>query len=338
MTGRPFKRPRSEHTLLSLDDDCLWTIFQELPCKQKLKLCAVCKRFRLLVLQNLEELSFENLSLPTGVVLNAMSLFPRLNRVRLPQFTDELPIDQLPLLAKTMSTLRFYSADSDLTIKDVGLMLLGANASLLEVLDLPDCWSITDVGIEHVANGCPFLREVNVPFADLSDVGLRAIAAGCTRLQKLVIGGNGISDAGLCAIFNQCHQLSHLALDECTITDVSLNAMASNGIRLKHFTVSNGDFTVDGFSRLALCLDNAALALRSMVLFDRVLLGLANASIEVLTLEACSQLTDAGLIEILRACRSITSLDVTNCPQVTEPGVAYVSGFLDGKAKVVSHK
>ena len=82
-------------------------------------------------------------------------------------------------------------------------------------LDLANCKTLTDAGLEKIAAGCPQLASLNLHCygSEVTDAGLEKIAAGCPQLASLDLSCcKQVTDAGLEKLAAGCPQLTSLNL------------------------------------------------------------------------------------------------------------------------------
>lgn len=92
-------------------------------------------------------------------------------------------------------------------ISDAGICSL-ANCTLLHGLVLSHCISVTDIGVEALAAGCPELEELNLFQTDISNASLFALAEKCPKIHTLNIAGCfNVSQKGTSAV---SHMVPHM--------------------------------------------------------------------------------------------------------------------------------
>ena len=80
-----------------------------------------------------------------------------------------------------ITSLNLTECDS---VTDTGLEAIAAGYPALTSLNLTECDSVTDKGLEAIVSGCPALTSLDLTECDsVIDTGLEAIAAGCPNLD-----------------------------------------------------------------------------------------------------------------------------------------------------------
>lgn len=211
------------------------------------------------------------------------------------------------------SSLRFVSLAgcSHLTLDD-RMDAIPGGARYIAELDVRDVLYVDDDMLQRVAEQCPYLRVLRVSRGfDISDEGVRAILDGCTRLECLELGN--CPQVGVGA-FNGNMVLStlvHMDLAQCrSVDDVTVDRIVARCPNLRRLILDD-------------CLGVTDEGMRA--------LGQLAATLQVLGLARCNQLTDRGIAQLLLCdedaavatsvpmhARPLTSLDISGCPWITD--------------------
>ncbi|PFH37829.1 leucine rich repeat-containing protein [Besnoitia besnoiti] len=150
---------------------------------------------------------------------------------------------------------------------------------------------ISDLGLQAIAAALG--REAETlslkRCASLSEAGHGAIADHCPNLTSLNLGFcSGVNDLSVCSLLSCCPMLRTLVLNDARISDVALEAIGKClGENLFELALHRSDrITNEGLKALAKFCPNLAL----------------------LSLSACPQITDAGVIHIALSCRKLLKL------------------------------
>ena len=162
---------------------------------------------------------------------------------------------------------------------------------------------VTDSAVAAMVRMYPGLVELKLEGLEkLTDEALRAIAQHLPKLHHLDLeDSTGISDAGVVELAQKCTELKHLNLNLTSITDAAITAIVNNCADLEDLTVSACDNITDAAFRVVR------------------LPKLTN-----LDLSGCSEISDAGLIELSRQCTALKSLNILGT-SITDAAVSAVA-------------
>jgi hypothetical protein len=184
----------------------------------------------------------------------------------------------------------------------------------LKALDLRGtCLSRPPI-IKALAAHCPRLEEVRLfeTLGTISDEMIATLALNCQfiRLLDLCHMGGRLTDEGLKATYEFCKDLESVRISSCGfdegVTGASLDFMIKHrGPQLRHLEYSE-----------------------DIRLKDENLLNIAKScsKLELLNVQAgFSDITDAGVIEVLKGCKELQQLDVGGMNNVTETTLAHLA-------------
>lgn len=225
---------------------------------------------------------------------------------------------QIPISnCRTQSTASSESAGSDDVTPDDEWQTeaLLAGSSALRVLQLNNCWELSNQAVLQVAHCLPHLRHLSLAgCSKITDEAVELIAEQMRCLSHLDLSWcTRISDAALEYIacdLGEC--LNELLLDRCTaITDIGLGYVAS----MRRLEVLSVRWCVQ-------VRDLGVQALSSM------------SQLRVLSLAGCSMLTP-NAFRCLQQLTSLEQLELTNCPAVNENMIAYLRQQLPADCVIV---
>ncbi|EFB40109.1 hypothetical protein pah_c260o006 [Parachlamydia acanthamoebae str. Hall's coccus] len=240
----------------------------------------------------------------------------------------------------------------------LGLEFLEFNHHSLDVFDRLQKWithlafslSLTeDVSFSEVLQKCPkligldvsrtrifterlydipsFIEELDISMcAWLTPANLRKMIGICPHLIRLNVSSNGqITAAGWAELY-QLQSLEFLDISRChQISDEDLKLILKACLQLTEFRMEECDKVTDiGFLNLAMNIPKIlTLSLARCSLGDASLIemGIRCTFLQRLNLTRCENVTDKGVIEMVRQAKSLRELILTHCfisPEITE--------------------
>lgn len=201
----------------------------------------------------------------------------------------------------------------------------------LTVLNMAECFRITDVGIRNLAEGActTKLRELNLAnCVRLGDVSIVSIYKKFQNLNYLNLSFCENINESVLELLGQAPNLISLDISGCNCGDQSLSSIG-NASRLKDLTVSECYGITDlglqkfakqceGIERLDLshCMQITDAAIKNLAFCCRLL--------SCVKLSGCKHLTDLSLQYLSGVCHYIVSLDISGCVLITEKGIRYL--------------
>ena len=173
----------------------------------------------------------------------------------------------------------------------------------LRSIHLSDSRTLTDSAVAAMVRMYPGLVELWLANVEkLTDEALRAIAQHLPKLhRRCPQQSTGISDAGVVELAQKCTALKQLNLNGNLITDAAITAIANNCGDLEELRVS--------------CCENITDAALRVVRLPKL---------TTLDLSGCSEISDAGLIELSRQCTALKSLNILGT-SITDAAVSAVA-------------
>ena len=202
-----------------------------------------------------------------------------------------------------------------------------SKVATLEVLDLGDCYRVTDDALRVVAEKLTCLTELRINGTSCSDLALHHISRNLKNLKLLDVSENyRLSDAAIASVASGLKNLVHLNISGCEVlTDTAVNSVANNLKQLQVFHFYNTNTTcepVRSFSKKMPKLRDIAMGniddegLESLLQLDLVSLNVGVAN-----------LSDEGLSHFLKF-KNLKKLILSNCQ--SERAIQILKGQLPG--------
>jgi hypothetical protein len=150
-----------------------------------------------------------------------------------PWFTDVALI----ALGQHCSQLRCCRL-TNISITHIGLQSLAAGCPLLEELRIRDC-PYVGPGVEALAFHCPQLRVLAVLNAEIPARAVMALAQRCTLLEKVRLNGAEVGDVEATALVTQCERLTHLDVSNTSVTGLCVRSIAVQCRALQYIAVNS---------------------------------------------------------------------------------------------------
>ncbi|KAH1081623.1 hypothetical protein J1N35_021384 [Gossypium stocksii] len=303
-------------SIMLLPDDCLCFIFNFLDCRtDRESFGLTCHRWL-----NIQNLNRRSLQFPCsfGIVgpsslsqsctdINSFHLYRILARF---QHLEYLSLSGcIEILDSTLSYLKPYGSklqtlclDCCFKISDYGISLVGDGCPFLTTISLYRC-SITDTGLEALANACLALRHVNLAYCPcISDSGLRALSQGCRELQAVKISNcRGVSGVGLRGCSST---LVYIDAECCYLEPEGIMSIVSGG-GLKFLNIAG--LSCSNFRNGLEAIGN----------------GFA-ARLKILNLRMCRSVTNASIVAIAKGCPQLQEWNLALCHEVRVLGWASI--------------
>ncbi|XP_077418021.1 F-box/LRR-repeat protein 17 [Vanacampus margaritifer] len=175
-------------------------------------------------------------------------------------------------------------------VHDHGVFSLASQCPGLQKYTAYRCKQLGDISLAALAAHCPQLLKVHVGNQDrLTDRALIKLGECCSELKDIHLGQcYGISDEGMVALAKGCHKLQKLYLQENKlVTDQSVRAVAEHCPELQFVGFMGCPVTSQGVIHLT--------ALRNLTVLD---------------LRHISELNNETVMEVVRMCRNLSSLNL----------------------------
>lgn len=206
----------------------------------------------------------------------------------------------------------------------------------LEVLDISFCKNADGKGLRRLADRCNNLRVLKANTLRINDTGLMLILFQKNTLEQLYLGSaSGLRDETIRLLLEgkdpeidpftnrgitPPRKLTHLDLSNCShLTDATLHNLTSKVPLLQHLEIySIPSLTDAGFTSLlpTTPLLQTLNAEECTELTDTTLFSLAHSpchlTLSHLQISYCEQMTDTGIVDVLRKCPNVSTLEMDN--------------------------
>ncbi|XP_052419048.1 F-box/LRR-repeat protein 17-like [Carassius gibelio] len=204
----------------------------------------------------------------------------------LQQVTDDL----LVKIASRRQNVTEINISDCRNVQDHGVCSLASSCPGLIKYTAYRCKQLSDVSLCTVAIHCPLLQKVHAGNQDkLTDHALRLLGEHCKELKDVHFGQcYSISDEGLVALAQGCSKLQRIYMQENKlVTDKSVQAFAENCPDLQFVGFMGCSVTSQGVIHLTRLQHLSSLDLRHI-----------------------SELNNETVMEVVRKCRNLTSLNL----------------------------
>uniref|UniRef100_A0A3B3V5K1 F-box and leucine rich repeat protein 17 n=1 Tax=Poecilia latipinna TaxID=48699 RepID=A0A3B3V5K1_9TELE len=175
-------------------------------------------------------------------------------------------------------------------VHDYGVSSLASHCPGLQKYTAYRCKQLGDISVTALATHCPLLVKVHVGNQDkLTDMALKKLGANCRELRDIHLGQcYGITDEGMMALARGCPKLQRLYLQENKmVTDQSVRSVAEHCPELQFVGFMGCPVTSQGVIHLT-----------------------ALQNLSVLDLRHISELNNETVMEVVRKCRKLSSLNL----------------------------
>uniref|UniRef100_A0A3P9HRL0 F-box and leucine-rich repeat protein 17 n=1 Tax=Oryzias latipes TaxID=8090 RepID=A0A3P9HRL0_ORYLA len=175
-------------------------------------------------------------------------------------------------------------------VHDHGVSSLASRCPGLQKYTAYRCKQLGDISLSALASHCPLLVKVHVGNQDkLTDASLKKLGTHCSELRDIHLGQcYGITDEGMVALVKGCPKLQRLYLQENKmVTDQSVQAVAEHCPELQFVGFMGCPVTSQGVIHLT-----------------------ALHNLSVLDLRHISELNNETVMEVVRKCRKLSSLNL----------------------------
>ncbi|XP_038163995.1 F-box/LRR-repeat protein 17 [Cyprinodon tularosa] len=203
---------------------------------------------------------------------------------------QEVNDDLLVKIASRKQNVREINISDCRGIHDYGVSSLASHCPGLQKYTAYRCKQLGDISVTALATHCPLLVKVHVGNQDrLTDAPLIKLGANCKELKDIHLGQcYGISDEGMIALAQGCPKLQRLYLQENKkVTDQSVRAVAEHCPELQFVGFMGCPVTSKGVIHLT-----------------------ALQNLSVLDLRHISELNNETVMEVVRKCRKLSSLNL----------------------------
>ncbi|KAI9206712.1 uncharacterized protein BJ171DRAFT_597363 [Polychytrium aggregatum] len=214
------------------------------------------------------------------------------------------------------------------TVTDRGLQVVAQSLPSLRTLNLASVWELTDAGIVQLVSACPLLEALDLSNCrKLTDTAVVAVMAACPNMSSLCLSycknlGNAILSG------ERWQNIIKLNIQRCTgITDAGFNPWPPGPFGMRELILSDcsflSDVAVQSIARA--CPDLRTLSLSFCCSITEAFapaLSEGCPNLEVLDLSFCgAAVTDQSLFVLANGLRSLSKMSLRGCIQVSESGM-----------------
>lgn len=197
------------------------------------------------------------------------------------------------------------------------LVIPPTHLSELTSVQLSDCVNLKNASVMALAQSCPRLTFLDLSFSKMViDDTMIEVAQLCPELREVQLNGcTELTDVTLLYLGRHCLRLSQLGVDWCD----AMRACPCGSLT---------SLSCKGWTEMQLA--SVTTRLRSLDLSQSPSLTLTFLCprfqrITRLKLSGCRKLTDDGILDLTRHCRTLTDLSVDACPLITDLSIAAVA-------------
>ncbi|KAK3108361.1 hypothetical protein FSP39_006386, partial [Pinctada imbricata] len=118
-------------------------------------------------------------------------------------------------------------------VDDQGIKHIANVMPKLRYLNIEGCMYLTDVGLAHVSENCPYLEEIIISGgldkngSNITSGALHKLSLDCPQLKSISLCQ--VTDRSVIALSENCNQLQEVFIDECAhLTSASINSLLLN--------------------------------------------------------------------------------------------------------------
>lgn len=322
--------PKRVYSIFDLDQQCFFTVTQNLSIKDRVRLKLVCKKWR-------DE-------------LNNKTYWEKLDFYPISSLLDQRILKHF--CKTTAGCLTSLNLKNCFQITDAELKGVSLTCVNVTTLSLSNCWPVTDRGIKYIARNVKGITSLDISYCSqvhgigfenhkwsnlrflsisycksIGDDELELVLSRAPELRVLHARRcKKITDFGIFTMARFCRLLSRLDLGDCEVTEKTLQWISTG---CQNLTSLNLTFCLKinfgGITDVSLALKN----LRH-IRFDHctqlsdnsVLVLLAEAGpITHLSLRGCKKVTQGSIFKLVADLKNLVELDMSSCPQISEDSV-----------------
>lgn len=259
---------------------------------------------------------------------------------------SELTLDEiLRIISLYQSEIAADAASNDKHGDELGLYIHGKfengffsklfdDLPWIKTLNISENSSVDDDAISRLADKCPNLLDLNISScSSVSDVGLIYLVERCSNLVALDVHYcHKLSDAAVMGLAVCCKNLRNLNLSYCyKVTDIAVQFVAEHCVQLTTFAVccciKLTDFSIIRCVELHPWLENIDLS-GCDNFTDAAIMAIAlccNNHLQTVNISDNRNITDAALSKLVESCKSLQSLTIDNCPNISNTIISQIS-------------
>ncbi|XP_077571920.1 F-box/LRR-repeat protein 17-like [Stigmatopora nigra] len=183
-------------------------------------------------------------------------------------------------------------------------------------INISDCRAVHDQGVFSLASQCPGLQKYTAyRCKQLGDISLAALAAHCPQLVKIHVGNQDrLTDRALIKLGECCSELKDIHLGQCYgISDEGLVALAKGCPKLQKLYMQENKLVTDQSVRAVAehCPELQFVGFMGCPVTSQGVIHLTTLrNLTVLDLRHISELNNETVMEVVRKCRNLSSLNL----------------------------
>ncbi|KAM3867913.1 F-box/LRR-repeat protein 17 [Diretmus argenteus] len=201
-------------------------------------------------------------------------------------------------------------------VNDDLLVKIASRRQNVTEINISDCRGVQDHGVCSLASHCPGLQKYTAyRCKQLGDLSLSALATHCSLLVKVHVGNQDkLTDEALKKLGEHCSKLKDIHLGQCySITDEGMVALARGCPKLQRLYMQENKLVTDRSVRAVAehCPELQFVGFMGCPVTSQGVIhltGLRNLSI--LDLRHISELNNETVMEVVRKCRNLSSLNL----------------------------
>ncbi|KAM9394423.1 F-box/LRR-repeat protein 17 isoform 2-T2 [Pholidichthys leucotaenia] len=201
-------------------------------------------------------------------------------------------------------------------VNDDLLVQIATRRQNVTEINISDCRGVHDHGVSSLASHCPGLQKYTAyRCKQLGDISLSALAAHCPLLVKVHVGNQDkLTDAALKKMGEHCSELKDVHLGQCYgITDEGMMALARGCPKLQKLYLQENKMVTDQSVRAVAehCPELQFVGFMGCPVTSQGVIHLTTLrNLTVLDLRHISELNNETVMEVVRKCHNLSSLNL----------------------------
>ncbi|KAF3851232.1 hypothetical protein F7725_013004 [Dissostichus mawsoni] len=201
-------------------------------------------------------------------------------------------------------------------VNDDLLVKIASRRQNVTEINISDCRGVHDHGVSSLASHCPGLQKYTAyRCKQLGDMSLSALATHCPLLVKVHVGNQDkLTDEALKKLGEHCSELKDIHLGQCySITNEGMVALAKGCPKLQRLYLQENKLVTDRSVRAVAehCPELQFVGFMGCPVTSQGVIHLtALRNLNVLDLRHISELNNETVMEVVRKCRNLSSLNL----------------------------
>ncbi|KAG7488993.1 F-box/LRR-repeat protein 17 [Solea senegalensis] len=201
-------------------------------------------------------------------------------------------------------------------VNDDLLVKIASRRQNVTEINISDCRGVHDHGVSSLASHCPGLQKYTAyRCKQLGDMSLSALATHCPLLVKVHVGNQDkLTDDALKKLGEHCSELKDIHLGQCySITDEGMVALARGCSKLQRLYLQENKLVTDRSVQAVAehCPELLFVGFMGCPVTSQGVIHLtALRNLSVLDLRHISELNNETVMEVVRKCRNLSSLNL----------------------------